>query len=182
MKLAKLVIKGVSLSVIVLMFTLLIYSIANYAQVHKWATEYILSYGLVAIFVLSLFFDLFPQYLSAHALILIAAGLARSNLFIVSLVVLAATFLASILGFAIGKYLEEGFLEEVFGKENYRKIEKGMREKGKWYVAISAVSPLPYIPILFGALDMDWKEFFLWGIIPRMAGFVITSIFAAIVF
>lgn len=141
-----------------------------------------MGYGLFAIFVLSLFFDLFPQYLSAHALIVIAAGLARNNLFLVSIVVLGATFLASVLGFSIGRYLEESFFIDVFGKEKYKKIEKGMAKKGKWYVAISAVSPLPYIPILFGALDMRWKDFFLWGIIPRLLGIIATSIFAAIVF
>jgi uncharacterized membrane protein YdjX (TVP38/TMEM64 family) len=182
MKFWKDAMRVINIAIIVLIFTFLIYSIANYSQVHRWSTVFITSYGLFAIFVLSLFFDLFPQYLSAHALILIAAGLNRSNLFLVSLVVLGATFIASVLGFAIGKYMEEGFFEELFGKENYRKIEKGIRSKGKWYVAISAVSPLPYIPILFGAWDMDWKEFFIWGISVRLLGFIVTSIFAAIVF
>lgn len=182
MRWSKFIVKAVSIAVVVLMFTLLIYSVANYDRVHALATQYILSYGLVAIFVLSLFFDLFPQYLSAHALILIAAGLSRNNLFIVSLVVLAATFLASLIGFAIGKYLEEEFFQELFGKENYKKIVKGMKKQGKWYVAISAVSPLPYIPILFGALNMAWKDFVIYGIIPRLFGFIVTSIFAAIVF
>jgi len=182
MKFWKGVIKIASISLLVLMFTLLIFSIARYETVKGWSQQFILGYGLFAIFVLSLFFDLFPQYLSAHLLILIAADLARNNLFLVSIVVLGATLLASIAGFSIGRYLEEKFFIDVFGKEIYAKIGAEMKDKGKWYAALSAVSPLPYIPILFGALNMKWKDFVIWGIIPRLLGFIATSIFAAIVF
>ncbi len=162
--------------VLLLTIFLLIYSLLNKSVISIGASRVVLLYGLPAIFLASLFLDLFPQYFSAHSLIVIA-DLYNMTLFIVVLVILAGTFLASVIGFWLGKRFEEDIFEDLFGKKIYEKIDKGIDKHGKWYASVSAVSPLPYIPILFGAFNMKWKNFLLYGILPRLIGFVVTGVF-----
>ena len=163
--------------VFILVFTLFIfvYGLINYSSIQEIVGNYVLQYGLFAIFLISFLLDLFPQYLSAHILILIAP-LYGMSVFLVLIVLLCGALSASLLGFWLGRRFEEDLFRDVFGKKIYVKIDKGVNEYGKWYAALSAVSPLPYIPILFGALDMEWKTFFLYGIIPRLLGFIGTAI------
>src|SRR3989338_5802032 len=161
----------------VFMAFLLVFGIIEYQNIRTWVTDSVALYGFFAIFFISLFLDLFPQYLSAHMLIVIAK-LANLNLSIVLFVTLAGTLLASILGFWLGRRFEENVFKDIFGKKVYKKIDNGINKYGKWYVTISAVSPLPYIPVLFGALDMKCKAFIIYGIIPRLLGFIATAVFA----
>jgi uncharacterized membrane protein YdjX (TVP38/TMEM64 family) len=174
-------IKFFSAVLFVFMIAILVYSVINYSQLKEISQNILLSYGLPAVFLLSLFLDIFPQYLSAHML-LIMAGVAGLNVWIIGLVVTLGTFLASIIGFWLGRFFEEDFFIYLFGEKNFRKIESGMNNNGKWYVAVSAISPLPYIPLIFAALGMSWKNFMIYGVIPRMIGFIATIIFVAIVF
>jgi len=175
------VIKIISAILFIFMIGLLIYSIVNYNGIKELSRTLMISYGLPVVFLLALFFDIFPQYLSAHMLVLMA-GIAGLNLATIGPIVTLGTFFASAIGFWIGRFLEEDFFIYLFGEKNFRKIEDGMNRNGKWYVAIAAVSPLPYIPIIFAALGMSWKNFLIYGVIPRIFGFVVTIIFVSIVF
>jgi membrane protein YqaA with SNARE-associated domain len=152
-----------------------VYGITHYSAIKDMSQSAVQNYGLPAMFLISFFLDLFPQFLSGHNLVLVA-GILSFNPFSVIVVVLIATFLASVVGFWLGKNLEEDVFKEIFGKKIYNKIDKGMKKYGRWYSAVSAVTPLPYVPIIYGALDMEWKDFLLFGVIPRMVGFVVTAI------
>lgn len=154
-----------------------VYGITNYSAIKDMSQSAVQNYGLPAMFLISFFLDLFPQFLSGHNLVLVA-GILSFNPFSVIVVVLIATFLASVVGFWLGKNLEEDVFKEIFGKKIYNKIDKGMKKYGRWYSAVSAVTPLPYVPIIYWALDMEWKDFLLFGVIPRMVGFVVTAMFA----
>jgi uncharacterized membrane protein YdjX (TVP38/TMEM64 family) len=175
------VVKIISILLFALLIALLVYSIVNYEGLKNLSKTLMISYGLPVVFLLSLFFDIFPQYLSAHMLILMA-GIAQLNVLTIGLVVTVGTFFASIIGFWLGRFLEKDFFMYLFGDKNFKKIERGMNRDGKWYVAISAVSPLPYIPIVFAALGMSWKNFMIYGVVPRIIGFIVTIIFVTIVF
>jgi len=154
-----------------------VYGITHYSAIKDMSQSAVQNYGLPAMFLISFFLDLFPQFLSGHNLVLVA-GILSFNPFSVIVVVLIATFLASVVGFWLGKNLEEDVFKEIFGKKIYNKIDKGMKKYGRWYSAVSAVTPLPYVPIIYWALDMEWKDFLLFGVIPRMVGFVVTAMFA----
>ena len=169
-------VKIFSWALIALTILIFIYGIFNYFTLKSFLQEAVISYGLPAVFILVFFLDLFPQFLSGHNMILIAALLGDMNIYYVTFIVLIAAFFASVAGFWIGKKFEEGVFEDVFGEKVYEKIEDGMKKYGKWYVAISAVSPLPYIPLVFGGLDMDWKDFMIYGVIPRLLGFLVIAI------
>jgi len=173
--------KIISVIFFILMIFLLLYSIFNYAGIRELSRNLMLNYGLGVVFLLAIFLDVFPQYLSVHML-LIMAGIANLNIWLVGSVVTVGTFFASIIGFWLGRLFEDNFFFEIFGEKNYRKIHEGMNRHGKWYVAISAISPLPYIPIIFAALGMSWKNFMIYGVFPRILGFIATIIFVAVVF
>lgn len=181
MKKAGVVIRGISILLFIFMIALLIYSIADYNRLKDLSRDLMISYGLPVIFLIALFLDIFPQYLSAHMLV-VMAGIAKLNLLTTGTIITLGTFFASIIGFWFGRLLEEDFFVDIFGEKTFRKIEEGMNHNGKWYVAISAISPLPYIPIIFAALGMSWKNFLIYGVIPRILGFVVTIIFVALVF
>lgn len=181
MKKAGVIIKGISAILFVFMIVLLVYSVINYGQLRDLSQKILTLYGLPAVFLLSLFLDIFPQYLSAHMLLLMA-GIGGLNIWTIGIVVTIGTFLASIIGFWLGRFFEEDFFIYLFGEKTFKKIEQGMNNNGKWYVALSAISPLPYIPIIFAALGMSWKNFMIYGVVPRILGFIATTIFVAIVF
>lgn len=174
---AKKVLEIVGGAIFIGMIILFLYSIFGYSSLKGFLFDKITLYGLPALFLLSFFIEVFPQYFSAHMIVIIAA-LLEMNLFLATLFIVLATLLASIIGFWIGKNIEENLLRNLFGKTVYKKVDRGMNKYGKWYVAVSAISPFPYVPIIFGALDMDWKKFLIYGMIPRTIGFIITGIFA----
>ena len=64
----------------------------------------------------------------------------------------------------------------MFGNKIFKKAERGINKKGKIIVAIAAVSPVPYIPMVLGAIKMARKEFILWGILPRSIGIIISAV------
>ena len=172
----KKVVKVFAWFIILLTLASLLYGVSNYESIKSLSQTAVKDYGVPAVFIISFLLDLFPQFLSGHNLVLVA-GLLSMNPYKVVVAVLIATFLASVIGFWLGKKFGGEVFKEIFGKKNYKKIDKGMKKYGKWYTAISAISPLPYIPIIFGSLDMDWKDFMIYGVVPRMLGFLITAIF-----
>lgn len=164
---------------LIILFTLglFIYSFVDYGFIKNLASQTLIYYGLPAIFLIVFFFDLFPQYLSGHYVLVIAAVL-KMDMLNSLIIALVGAFLASVLGFWLGKKVEGSFFNDIFGRVMYKKMEKGITKYGRWYAAISAVSPLPYIPLLFGALDMKWKDFLIYGVIPRLLGFIVTALFS----
>jgi uncharacterized membrane protein YdjX (TVP38/TMEM64 family) len=164
---------------LVILFTLglFIFSFVDYGVIKEVTERNLAYYGLPAIFVAVFFFDLFPQYLSGHFVLIISAIL-KMNMLMVTVVTIIAAFLASVIGFWIGRKVERSFFSDLFGKSMYKRMEKGVIKYGKWYAAISAISPLPYIPIIFGAMDMSWKDFLIYGVIPRLVGFIVTVLFS----
>jgi len=83
----------------------------------------------------------------------------------------------AVVGFSLGKKyglkLSIGWL----GEKKVKKIEHGINTYGKWIVGVAAFSPLPYISIVFGALDMSWRNFILYGMIPRAISFILLAIY-----
>lgn len=177
MRTLKKVVRVIGFMLAVIILFILIYSIINQNFFKTVVQGSIVKYGLVAIFVSGFLLDLVPQNFSAHISILIGA-LIGMNMFWVTLVIVLGAGIASIFGFWLGIFFEEEFFGDIFGKNMYKRIEKWMDDYGKWYVAVSAVSPLPYIPIIFGGLRMKWKDFLIYGLVPRLLGFIITGIFA----
>lgn len=133
-------------------------------------------YGLAGVFAIAFATDFIPQYISPHFLLtgISVPGISRIWLLIV---IIAGSTVGSILGFRLGHKIREHVIEDIFGKRKYEKVRKGMNKHGRWYVALAAVSPLPYIPMIIGSLNMSCKNFFIFGVIPRIAGIVVLALF-----
>jgi len=86
--------------------------------------------------------------------------------------IVVGSTLGSLLGFYIGK--RKGYLlaRELYGKEKVDKMKSILDSYGKWFVALSAISPLPYIPLIFGSLNMEGRKFIYYGLIPRILGII----------
>lgn len=132
--------------------------------------------GLLLSFLASALLDFLPQFIAPH-FILLNASYVGLPLVQATLLIIIGSTLGATVGFAIGKSHGFNLAREVYGTEKVRKIERVMNRHGRWIVALAAVSPIPYLPIVFGSLGMSGKAFFYYGIIPRMASFIAVYLF-----
>jgi uncharacterized membrane protein YdjX (TVP38/TMEM64 family) len=131
-------------------------------------------YGLVAAFIISFAMEFIPQYFSPHIILVNASFLDFSPLSIF-IAIVTGSLIGSIAGFQVGRKISKSVLVDIFGRKNYKKINEGMNTYGRWYVALAAVSPLPYVSMIFGSLNLSYKNFFFFGVIPRVIGFIVIA-------
>ena len=164
-------------SLITVFFILtVIFGISNYAFFEKQVSEQLATYGIVGLFFLPIFLEFIPTYVSAHIGI-VNAALYNINPFSTILALLSGSILGSLLGFEVGRIYGYEFVKELIGIKRFEKMEKGVNRRGKWIVLLAAISPIPYVPMILGAIRMNRKKFILWGIFPRSIGYVIATIF-----
>ena len=149
----------------------------NYSMLELIINEQIKTYGYLAIFAISVILEIVPQYLSPHLGIL-SAKLFEFNLLYATILVIFGSFLGSIVGYEIGIGARDksNLQENLIGKERYYQVKKVLNEKGKFAITLAAITPLPYMPIIWGILSINRKTFFLYGIIPRTIGCVLFAL------
>lgn len=92
-----------------------------------------------------------------------------------SLIILIAVFSASTIGYAIGSYFGELFIERLLGKDNTKKVEDFMKEYGVGAVIVTRINPFlsnDAISFVGGILSMSYKKFIgatMIGIVPLVA-------------
>ncbi|WP_372919786.1 TVP38/TMEM64 family protein [Salegentibacter sp.] len=122
--------------------------------------------AIVVLMILQIFLVVFPSWLP-----MVVAVLAYGFIGGVFISV-AGVFLASSLGYAIGRLLGEGNLAKVLGEKKNKKVNNMVKEYGFWAVALFRVSPFlsnDAISIIAGMLTMGYRRFILatlTGIIP----------------
>ena len=163
--------KIMSVITAILIIIIIIFSIVNYTLFKKDLSAQIIAYGLPAILLISFLLEALPQITSAHA-ILLSAILLGVNSYSATIFVTIGAIIASLLSFWLGKIIEIKLLKKLMDEKTIIKVKKQTEKHGKWYATASAISPLPYIPILFAALGMSWKNFLIYGLIPRIIGFI----------
>lgn len=134
------------------------------------------AYGAIAIFTGSFLLDMLPQYLSPHIFFL-QFGIINFPLSLLIVSVILGSSLGSILGFETGKKFGPKLVNSAYDKKKSERIRKKIHHHGKWFMALAAISPLPYIPLIFGALGINRREFFFFGLIPRIIGLTIFGLF-----
>jgi membrane protein YqaA with SNARE-associated domain len=165
------------LIIISLIIAASIYLILDYKEVMANASEDIEHYGLWALFIFTFLFEFLPQFISPDYSLLLAIGIGV-NAYSVVIVTIVASAVGSWLAFLIGYYYGFGVIAQFFSEYQLSRILRVWGKHGKWFVLAAGTVPLPipYIPVIFGALRMSKKDFILWGIIPRLIGFIITGI------
>lgn len=141
-------------------------------EINETATATTERYGLVAIFLGVFLLELVPQYISPHLLVINAIILGFQIVPIILISILGHIF-ASLLGFHLGKVYGFKLVKKLYSDKTVSKISSGMDRYGRWVVLLSPFLPFPYIPIIFGSLDLTWKNFWIFGIIPRAISFAL---------
>ncbi|MGY5850206.1 TVP38/TMEM64 family protein [Salegentibacter sp. F14] len=114
--------------------------------------------AIVILMILQIFLVIFPSWLP-----MIVAVLAYGFIGGV-LISIVGVFLASSLGYAIGKLLGEGNLAKILGKDKNRKVNDMVEDYGFWAIALFRVSPFlsnDAISIIAGMLTMGYRKFIL---------------------
>jgi len=170
-------IKFFDVAIISLMILASIYLILNYDKLMSSASAEIQYYGLWALFGFTFLFEFLPQVISPDYSLLLAIGLGI-NIYWVVIVTIVASAIGSWWAFIIGYHYGFRAIAPLFGEKQIDGVLRFWGKYGKWFVLAAGIIPLPipYIPVIFGALRMRKRDFILWGIIPRAIGFIATGI------
>jgi membrane protein YqaA with SNARE-associated domain len=168
-----------SLIIISIIFIWGIYLAINYEHTREHMALYMQDYGLLAIFIFVFIVEFLPQILSPDYSLIWAIGLGM-DAYMAVVVTMIASILGSMSAFLIGYHYGFHTLAPFFKRKTVEETLKFWDKHGKWFVLAAGTVPLPipYFPLIFGALRMDKVEFILWGVIPRTLGFILTGFFS----
>ena len=170
----------------ILALLLFFYSFVNYSllqnQINESLGVQVQKYGYIAVFILAFILEISPQPF-ASAIVpytnRLVLGLDFKILLTTTIIaVILSSITAYIIGIKYGKRLTVKFV----GEENFEKSYNTFQKYGKPGMAVLALTPLPYFPILGGVFKMNFKDFLLFAIIPRIIHFLIFGYFLFWVF
>lgn len=156
---------------IIVLLVLIVLSIF-YSEFFKAVVFSILyDYGFFALFIINFFLEFIPQLITPIGTLVPALAFGLNPHFSI-LVVILGSFFGSSLGYLVGVNTGFDFLRNIISQKKINKLVYFMNKYGKLAVFIAAISPLPYIPMVIGALNMNKKNFILYGLIPRALGLI----------
>lgn len=151
-----------------------IWALLSYSFFKEAVAEQIVFYGKIGLFLITAFLELVPQFLNPYLTILVALGVGI-NVHAVFIIASLGSILGSLMGFEIGKRYGFRFICPLFKPDTLFKILNFWKKNGKVFVMLAALTPLPYVPLVFGALKMTRRDFWLYGILPRILSFIIVA-------
>ena len=175
----KKIIKITSTLIAAIVIALATYTITNQDIINNQSYQ-IQTYGIYGIFIASFLLDLIPQFASP-VIILTAAIFANINITTAVLITILGSTTGSILGFVIGKKYMCKAVNLTISQTTAQKISHLTNKYGKIIVPITAISPLPYLPILLGAMNFSKQNFIIYGLIPRALSFIIYGHFLQVI-
>ncbi|MEX0920086.1 MAG: VTT domain-containing protein [Candidatus Pacearchaeota archaeon] len=128
--------------------------------------------GIVMIFVLTVILEIVPQYIAPHIL-LISAMILGMNMYYVLAALLLGSIMGSLIGYELGRVYGTSLVQKMVSQKKMEKTSYFVNKHGAWFILVTSFSPVPYLPIVFGSLNMKRRVFLFFGLIPRMIGFVI---------
>jgi len=164
-----------TLGLIVLFF--FVYSLINFSllqnQIEESLANQVETYGYLAVSVFAFILEITPQPF-ASALIPYSNGLILGLGFIPLLTItIISVISASLVAYAIGIKYGKTITIKLVGEENYEKSYETFKKYGKPGMALLALTPIPYFPILGGIFKMSLKEFLIFAVFPRIIHFLI---------
>ena len=151
---------------------LIFYTLTSSEALKQEFSTQVQDYGIPSLFIFSLLLDLIPQLISP-VVMLATAILAGINIHCAILVTILGSTLGSIIGFALGKKYMYTAVDVLTSKKATQRLTYLTNKYGKIIVPIAAISPLPYLPVLLGAMNLSRKNFAIYGLIPRILSFII---------
>jgi len=132
-------------------------------------------YGYVGIFAMSLITDLLVQPVVPD-IPLIAGILGGLNPWLVLVASVFGVYIALLIAYYIGKKIGAPGIERIVGKKTYQKIYNH-KFGAKWFMFISALTPIPYIPYLVGLWQFSLKDTLFYVVLPRTIRIIILFVF-----
>ena len=148
---------------------LIAYSIASIIFLDEGSSPLIQTYGAPALFLISVFLDLIPQYISP-IVALVAAIASGINIYSATIATILGSTVGAIIGYAIGKKYLHTAVDILATKKSTRKLTQLTNNYGKIIIPLAAVSPIPYLPVAIGAIQFSKRNFIIYGLIPRALG------------
>ena len=166
----KIEIFGIVVSIIIVSISIV--SLLFYGFYKEKLIEGILTFGKILMFLSIFFLEFIPQILSSHfpLVVSIVSGI---NAFEAVIIAIFASLTSTLLAFELGKKFGWKFVCSLFEPKKLIKLTNFWNKYGKWFILVSAFTPLPYFPLVFGALQMSRKKMWLFGIIPRIISFIL---------
>ena len=85
-------------------------------------------------------------------------------------------YIALLIAYYIGKKIGAPGIERIVGKKTYQKIYNH-KFGAKWFMFISALTPIPYIPYLVGLWQFSLKDTLFYVVLPRTIRIIILFVF-----
>jgi membrane protein YqaA with SNARE-associated domain len=128
--------------------------------------------GYFFILLASAILELIPQ-LIAPTWIMINAAILNLPLVTTTAFIIIGSTIGAGTGYILGRKYGIKFARRMFGRETMSKTAKLFNSHGRWFVALAALTPLPYLTIVFGAIGMSPRNIVLFGLLPRAISYVI---------
>jgi len=173
-------IKLTGLSITILILAVLVYTIFNLTILKEETSLLIQDYGIPALFIISIFLDLIPQYISP-VVALATAIIANINIYYATIAIILGSAIGSIVGYTIGKKYLHNAVDLLGSKKSTNKIIELTNNYGKIIIPLAAVSPIPYLPVLIGAMQFSKRNFIIYGLIPRALSLAIYAYLFSII-
>jgi membrane protein YqaA with SNARE-associated domain len=178
-KIKRVLFQTVEVAITLAIIAFFIYSIFNFGGLKdQYTQENDTNY--IILFLTAIFLEAAPQLVSV-SLILTGIILAGTTPHTAIFIVTAGSFIGSLIGFLVGHLFAERAVELIISEKRIEKeksrIRKYTDKHGKWMLAILAITPLPYFPVLFGGLKMNGKEFIIYGALIRALSYVMYGYF-----
>jgi len=161
----------IDLLIVIVFVALAIISLVYYGPLKAQIGSKVETYGFIGLFLISAIMEFLPQVVDNIFPMIVLIGLGF-NVHLTILVTCVGSIIGSIAGFEIGRKYGYNFISSIFDDNAMLKIEKFMKKYGNLCVTLGAITPAPYIPLIFGAFGQKRKDFFIWGIIPRLLYFI----------
>ncbi len=161
----------IDIIVILLILGLSIFILIKYNLFNEKLSEEVIKYGLFGVFIMAFLFEMFPQLLHPFLGVILATGIGI-NVFLATFVAILGSLAGSLAGFEIGRRYGFNFICPLFSIRFMKKILYFWDGYGNIFVLISAILPVPYVPLVFGSLGMKRRMFLFYGVIPRTLIFI----------
>jgi membrane protein YqaA with SNARE-associated domain len=164
----------ISVFISLIIIALMIYGLMNVETLGEEVTSQIQDYGVPALFIISILLDLIPQIISPVAAMVMAVVMGV-NIYSAIIATILGSTIGSIIGFALGKKYMFKAVNAMASKKSVNRLTDLTNRYGKIAVPIAAISPVPYLPVLLGAINFSNKNFIIFGLIPRALSIIILS-------
>lgn len=167
-------VKIISWIVTIIITTLMIITFIKRNEISNVITSQVQSSGFFLLIITALT-EVLPTYLSPE-LFVIQSQIIGLPLFEILIYLVIGSIVGSIIGFELGRKYGILLTLKLYNYEKVQKLEAKTDKYGKWIMLVAAVSPVPYLPIVFGAFGIKRKSFIFYGIIPRILTLILIGI------